>query len=298
MHTRLQVVLWDIRAYIKLTVKQTRIAATGLGLVSPGSMVPYAYGDSNSSECPANFLRITTEDGCRAAAVAMGTLFGGFYNTPARPAGCYGSFGFETSTVYLNVIPVGAGFPDRLLLCAGAPLAHVDSVMPCPCERSDADPERVSRVHQGTLDYGVPTRACHLCSLALPLLHPSLGSDTGVCSSDGIADPVADQYRRHKGANISTDDVGADIAIADIPRDTIAHVRRCSLPTAVHLIHCPNRPGPSVQEGPLRGARWAGATNVPPTTFALSTRAPVRVRRPPLARLIPFKTAKTILPAR
>ena len=83
----------------------------------------------------------------------------------------------------------------------------------------------------------MPTRACHLCSLALPLLHPSLGSDTGVCSSDGIADPVADQYRRHERANISTDDVSADIAIADIPRDTIAHVRRCSLPTAVQRMH-------------------------------------------------------------
>jgi hypothetical protein len=52
-----------------------------------------------------------------------------------------------------------------------------------------------------------------------------------VCSSDGIADPVADQYRRHERANISTDDVGADLAIADIPRDTIAHDRRRSLPS-------------------------------------------------------------------
>ena len=118
----------------------------------------------------------------------------------------------------------------------------------------------------------------------------------GVCSSDGIADPVADQYGRHERANISTDDVGADIAIADIPSDTVAHVRRCSLPTAVHLMHCLNRPDPSVQEGPLRGARWA-ATNAPPTTFALSTRAPVGARRPLLARPIPMKRARPTLPA-
>ena len=101
-------------------------------------------------------------------------------------------------------------------------------------------------------------------ALASQPLSPTLRSvsDTSVCSSDGIADPVADQYRRHERANISTDDVGADLAIADIPRDTIAHVHRCSLPTAVHLRHCANRPGLFVQEGPWPGARCA-ATNVP-----------------------------------
>ena len=56
------------------------------------------------------------------------------------------------------------------------------------------------------------------------------------------------------------------------------------LPRDLRAAHArPNRPGPSVQEGPLRGASWAAA-NVPPTTFASSTRAPVGARPQPRAR--------------
>jgi hypothetical protein len=72
-------------------------------------MVPYAWGDDNSSECPANFIRITTEDGCRSAAFAKGKLFSAFINSSARPAGCYGSVTGSRIDLYLNVAPVGAG---------------------------------------------------------------------------------------------------------------------------------------------------------------------------------------------
>ena len=109
-------------------------------------MVPYAWGDDNSIECPANYIRITTDDGCRAAAFAKRKYFTGFTNNSARPAGCYGQVEWSSITVWLNIAPVGAGFPDRLLLCAGAPLAHLASIMPCPCVRSsDADPEGGTR---------------------------------------------------------------------------------------------------------------------------------------------------------
>jgi hypothetical protein len=140
-------------------------------------MVPYAWGDDNSSECPANFLRIRTEDGCRAAAFAKRKYFAGFANISARPAGCYGSVAPRSISVFLNLAPVGAGFPNRPLLCAGAPIAHLVSVMPCPCMRSsNADPEGGTRENAKVLwsQQGPPTRACHLCALALPRLHPSL----------------------------------------------------------------------------------------------------------------------------
>jgi hypothetical protein len=91
--------------------------------VSPGSMVPYVWGVDNSSECPDNFLRITTEEGCRAAAVAKGKLYDNrFVNMSARPSGCFTNP--DGITVWLNIAPVGAGARNRLLLCAGAPLAH------------------------------------------------------------------------------------------------------------------------------------------------------------------------------
>ena len=116
-------------------------------------MVPYVWGVDNSSECPSNFLRITTEDGCRAAAVTKGKYFAGFTNISDRPAGCYGTVERSSITVWLNIAPVGAGFPNRLLLCAGAPRAHSLSAVPCPCARSsDADPEGHSRERYGTLD--------------------------------------------------------------------------------------------------------------------------------------------------
>jgi hypothetical protein len=106
--------------------------------VSPGSMVPYAWGDDNSSECPANYIRITTEEGCRAAAFAKRKYFNGVSNNSARPAGCFAQVEWSSITVFLNTAPVGAGFPDRLPLCAGAPLAHLASIMPCPCVRSSS----------------------------------------------------------------------------------------------------------------------------------------------------------------
>jgi hypothetical protein len=68
----------------------------------------------------------------------------------------------------------------------------------------------------------------------------------------------------------------------DRPRSQMVFLTSCRV-TCVQRMHCPNRPGLSVQEGPLPGACWAAA-NVPPTTFALSTRARVGALRPPLAR--------------
>jgi hypothetical protein len=119
--------LSDIRACGRQAHKHTHIAAdptySGL-LAAAGSMVAYVWGNSDSNECPGSFLRITTEEGCRAAAVAKGRLYDNQYtNTAARPSGCYTNS--DGINVWLNVHPVGAGFHNRLLLCAGAPLAHL-----------------------------------------------------------------------------------------------------------------------------------------------------------------------------
>ena len=120
----------------RITIHASLLPDQHRPLVSPGSMVPYVWGDDNSSECPDNFLRITTEEGCRAAAVAKGKLYKGTHNASARPAGCHGSVSKSAISVWLNIAPVGAGYPDRPLLCAGAPLAH----QPAVCHANACDP--------------------------------------------------------------------------------------------------------------------------------------------------------------
>ncbi len=83
------------------------------------SAAPYAWGSSNSSECPADFGRITTEDACRTAALAAGkTYFGPPEAIADRPGGCFWNEE-NGQSVFLNSDPAGSAYPRRLLLCAG-----------------------------------------------------------------------------------------------------------------------------------------------------------------------------------
>jgi hypothetical protein len=84
------------------------------------SAAPYAWGSSNSSECPADFDRITTEDACRTAAIAAGKAYIGPPEAIAdRPGGCFWNEQ-NGHSVFLNSDPAGSAYPRRLLLCAGA----------------------------------------------------------------------------------------------------------------------------------------------------------------------------------
>jgi hypothetical protein len=90
----------------------------------------YVSGDRGSNECPAGSARIATEAACRTAAAAAGKIVGSaFVDTePTYPRGCY-YWTFSTTNAHFNTHAVGAGHPNRQLLCAalvttGAPLTR------------------------------------------------------------------------------------------------------------------------------------------------------------------------------
>ncbi len=89
----------------------------------------YVSGADGSNACPAGSARIETEAACRTAAAAAGKTFFTVVTESYTPRGCY----YETTTNYaaFNAHAVGAGYPDRQLLCAvattGAPFTPMRS---------------------------------------------------------------------------------------------------------------------------------------------------------------------------
>jgi hypothetical protein len=82
----------------------------------------YTWGASGTNDCPTKYFRIMSEEACRTAAIAFGKTYGGI--TPQRsdrPRGCFWNTDAGGFTVFINLDAVGSGYPDRLLLCSGAP---------------------------------------------------------------------------------------------------------------------------------------------------------------------------------
>jgi hypothetical protein len=83
----------------------------------------YSYSDYNSTECPANYTRISNEVVCQAAASAGNLTYGFNGSWSTAPAGCYYYTGVSPTRpqyrVYFNTHTKGSAASTAQPLCSG-----------------------------------------------------------------------------------------------------------------------------------------------------------------------------------
>ena len=94
----------------------------------------YAYGGLDSNTCPINFVFITSDSACSAAAAAVGLSYGGSDAEGTNyPRGCYRYSG-DVMEVYYNTDPVGGPESSSQLLCTVSGTGAPTMPTPAPTE--------------------------------------------------------------------------------------------------------------------------------------------------------------------